>query len=238
MMAPALLSRARPLGYRARVSDGPALLEPICARCVAFVPDESPDARGRVVGACRWRAELGRVPEDFYCDLFEVRPRFAGKVRLPEKKRATRGGGGRARSATPVPPAPPRPTLAAPVTGVTTGDFDDMDRNGLKQVLRELLEEETFYGYCALGPRWEGGTVVLKPADASLQSKEIPLETFFHKIVMIRDRLRVLEAKINAHEKLSDLEKVEMQQYVTKCYGSLTTFNVLFRDKKDNFEGG
>ncbi|HSI06200.1 MAG TPA: hypothetical protein VLC93_17065, partial [Myxococcota bacterium] len=92
-------------------------------------------------------------------------------------------------------------------------------------------------GETPLGKKWEGGTVLMKPADASLQAKEIPVETFFHKIVMVRDRLRVLEQKINGHSGLSDTDKVELQQYVTRCYGSLTTFNVLFRDKNDQFEG-
>lgn len=88
-----------------------------------------------------------------------------------------------------------------------------------------------------LGERWQGGTMILQPADKSLKPKEIPVEDFFHKIVMLRDRLRVLEQNINSHKKLSDEDKVNIQQYITRCYGSLTTFNVLFKDKEHWFVG-
>lgn len=107
----------------------------------------------------------------------------------------------------------------------------------LREVIREVIDEQLSLSDIRLSPRWQAGTVTLKPGDPSLQSKEIPLEAFFHKIVMVRDRLRVMEQKINAHKILSDADKVELQQYLTKIYGSLTTFNVLFRDREDLFVG-
>jgi hypothetical protein len=88
-----------------------------------------------------------------------------------------------------------------------------------------------------LGNRWTGGKVVIHPADPSLKGKEIPIDAFFNKIVMLRDRLRVLEQRINSHDKLSEEDKVNIQQYITRCYGTLTTFNVLFKYSTDQFKG-
>jgi len=87
-----------------------------------------------------------------------------------------------------------------------------------------------------LGDKWTDGVMILKPADDSLKSKEVPIDAFFHKIVMVRDRLRVMEQRINSSN-LTDEEKVNLQQYITRIYGSLTTFNVLFRNKEDQFVG-
>lgn len=88
-----------------------------------------------------------------------------------------------------------------------------------------------------LGDKWKGGMMLLQPADKTMKPKEIPVDVFFHKIVMLRDRLRVMEQQINAHKILTDEDKVNLQQYITRIYGTLTTFNVLFRDKEHWFVG-
>ena len=88
-----------------------------------------------------------------------------------------------------------------------------------------------------LGDRWKGAMMLLQPADKTQKPKEIPVDVFFHKVVMLRDRLRVLEQNINSHKVLSDEDKVNLQQYITRIYGSLTTFNVLFKNKEQWFVG-
>ncbi|WP_373495752.1 hypothetical protein [Aquiflexum sp.] len=88
-----------------------------------------------------------------------------------------------------------------------------------------------------LAQKWINGTVTINPYNPEMSNKEIPIKTFFHKIVMVRERLRVLEQNINNHEKLDDEDRIQLQQYITRAYGSLTTFNVLFANKDDQFKG-
>lgn len=106
-----------------------------------------------------------------------------------------------------------------------------------KSLIKILKQWSDISSLTEIGDKWDKGNIILQPSDPGLKPKEIPIETFFHKIVMLRDRLRVLEQKINGHSKLSDSEKVEIQQYITRIYGSLTTFNVLFKYKEDYFVG-
>ena len=130
---------------------------------------------------------------------------------------------------------PAEPTAAVSELQVPLSNFIRETAHAIVEALGLEKDDTIVQG---IANRWQRGTLVLRPADASVQSKEVPLETFFHKIVMIRNNLRVLEQKVNASDKLTDADKVDLQQYITRCYGSLTTFNILFKNKEDQFSSG
>jgi hypothetical protein len=206
-----------------------------CGSCRLWRPILE-DERGPI-GPCRLQVRTGDFPGSApRCERY-----LARDAALPAK---------------PSPPPPRRHPASAPLVrhggeasaaravGFARAVVPDLDipeeilsmtREEFTQAIRDVLREEE--AQVPLAPKWEGGTAVLKPRDPQLQPKEIPLDLLFHKVVMVRDRLRVLEQKINAHEKLTDAEKVDLQSYVTKCYGTLTTFNVLFREERDRFVG-
>jgi len=117
------------------------------------------------------------------------------------------------------------------------GDVDTVSFFDVESSLVEILKKWSDASeIIPIADKWKGGQLILEPQDTSLQGKEIPIDTFFHKIVMVRDRLRVMEQKINSSN-LDDLDKVDLQQYITRIYGSLTTFNVLFKIKDHQFVG-
>lgn len=116
-------------------------------------------------------------------------------------------------------------------------EVDTISFYDVEQSLLSILKKWNGLGEpVAIGDKWKGGNMKLEPGQAGLAHKDVPIDVFFHKIVMLRDRLRVMEQKINASN-LEEIEKVELQQYITRIYGSLTTFNVLFKSQSDYFVG-
>ncbi len=119
----------------------------------------------------------------------------------------------------------------------TTDDIDTVSFYEVESSLAHILKKWSDASEIVpIADKWKGGTLVLEPEDSNLQNKEIPIDTFFHKIVMVRDRLRVMEQKINSSN-LDEQDKIDLQQYITRIYGSLTTFNVLFKSKSQQFSG-
>ncbi len=215
-----------------------APLEKVCGNCKLWRIHSIDQARGWV-GECRVQSNRGLFTGSApICDAFVGRGE-AAKAQAEEaanarRAKAIRNVGPVVRSATGT------RTLSAPTLIPTIDRNTPVDLEGetmTRQELMDLFLEASGLADVPLAQKWEGGSIKLVPANPELQAKDIPLDSLFHKVVMIRDRLRTLEMKLNAHPKLTDTEKVEMQQYVTRCYGSLTTFNVLFRDKNDQFIG-
>ena len=117
-------------------------------------------------------------------------------------------------------------------------EVDTVSFYEVESTLRTLLKKYSDISEIVpIADKFKGGTITLNPADSNLTSKEIPIDTFFHKIVMVRDRVRVMEQKINSSKNLDDQEKVDLQQYISRIYGSLTTFNILFKNSSQNFKG-
>jgi hypothetical protein len=207
-----------------------ANLEGRCGTCARFVRViERIDQNGEVTraGECL----LGVWPAPLYetntCVEYTKKGTLGEHVRKPERLAHVRGA----------PRAPARAQTIDETPIHIPEELLDMDADEFRDVLKRVIREELGTTAIDLGGRWQGGEVILKPGKEGTQEKRVPIEAFFHKIVMVRDKLRVLEQRINAHPKLDDEEKVQMQQYVTHCYGSLTTFNVLFGDKDDGFVG-
>jgi hypothetical protein len=158
-----------------------------------------------------------------------LRPSGFGEAEKPETQRA--GFSGRARS------APSKETFPIVSERERTGPPMTADRDAdLELLIRRVIREEA--GVTAVVPaeKWRGGTLVLRPGTTGLQEKSWPIETFFHKVVMLRNRLRTLEQHINSAE-LPDDVKVKLQAYISGCYGTLTSFNVLFAEEEDQFKG-
>jgi hypothetical protein len=197
-----------------------------CARFVRVVEKIEPTGEVKRSGDCL----LGVWPSPLYetntCSQWVRRGEFKSRPEPPARRPR------RVRSEQPAGDVPSQP---APLS--LPEDLLDMDADEFRRVLSEVIRDELGVSDVEIAGRWEGGEMVLRPGKEGLQEKRVPLESLFHKIVMIRDKLRLLEQKINSHPKLGPDEKVQLQQYVTGCYGSLTTFNVLFADRDDQFVG-
>ena len=123
------------------------------------------------------------------------------------------------------------------VIEVAENDVDTISLFDVESNLVEILKKFSDVSEIVhIADKWKGGKLILEPADTNLQSKEVPIDAFFHKVTMVRDRIRVMEQKVNSSN-LEEQEKIDLQQYITRIYGSLTTFNVLFKLKEQQFKG-
>jgi hypothetical protein len=169
------------------------------------------------------------------CGFCQSEHNYRGGPRVEPgvERRVVGAAPGPARRTT-APDRPPFPIVSErerTTTPMTVSNTDD-----LELLLRRIIREETGISPVVPADKWRGGTMVLRPGTPGLQEKSWPIETFFHKVVMLRNRLRTLEQQVNASD-LPDDVKVKLQSYVSGCYGSLTSFNVLFADEDDQFKG-
>ena len=212
--------------------------QPIRARC-DFCGSEH-NYRGGPRGQRQPAAESRQPANDRRQPATESRQSGTGE-RQPAAGSRQSGAGERQPSAgSRQPDVEHRPTVTEPLVSARERRFPAMSHDGsttdLETLIRTIIREES--GLTAVTPadKWRGGELVLRPGKPGLQEKSLPIDTFFHKIVMLRNRLRTLEQQVNASE-LPDDQKVKLQAYITGCYGSLTSFNVLFADEEDKFFG-
>lgn len=190
-----------------------------CGTCGWFRPLGEKD--GLRLGECQLGCWPSPLKESSTCSSYKrIGDSFEGSLK---RKRAAGS------------PRPKAKVERRPSIPLTIGI--DMDQQEFRQALREVLLDELGVRDVPIGDRWAGGELVLKPGREDTQDKTVPIDVFFRKIVQVRDKLRVLEQKVNGNKKLAHDEKVQLQQYITGCYGALTTFNVLFREKDDQFVG-
>jgi hypothetical protein len=201
-----------------------------CARFIHVVEEIDETGEVRRHGECLLRVWPAPIYENNTCSSYVlVEDLISGKARAAARAKPRVAGAPRERNDAALPPR--RLDFEIPE------ELLDMDKNEFKEILRDVIRNELGVTEVRLAPRFVGGEVIIKPGKEGTQDKRIPIDTLFNKIVMVRDKLRVLEQKINAHPQLGADEKVQMQQYITGCYGSLTTFNVLFAERGDNFVG-
>lgn len=226
-----------------------------CGSCKAMVVQLT-DRLGRKIGQCDLKPRTGSVSaHDYACRDYRLdRSRLVPGAKVPddadstprerERQRALQGATERMQRL----PKPRRAAAAAPPPKVKlqqiplgepglAGEESEMDRDELKQVLAEVLDEALGISDAPMHKRYQGGKVVIHPANPEQASKEVDIDVLFRKIVTVRDKLRVLEQKINTHEDLAQRDKVQIQGYITGCYGALKTFNFLFTDREEWFGG-
>ena len=172
------------------------------------------------------------------CDYCESQHNFRGGPRIDSSSERPTVSPGRPDQARPAGAGPATRSISSSPSEERTVSSVPTESNsdGLEMLLRRVLREESGLTAVTPAPKWRGGTMVLRPGTPGLQEKSWPIDTFFHKIVMLRNRLRTLEQQVNASD-LPDDVKIKLQGYVSGCYGSLTSFNVLFADEDDQFKG-
>jgi len=212
--------------------------KPRCGNCAFFKPMHDDPKTGEVVGQCRFGSWPPERPESSHCRDHVVAG-HAGRAGADALLKARGDRGTSKRAVTTIRGErtdAPRHVLHVPREPIDI-EVDDMDERTFRGILREILHEELGLSDSPISERWRGGELILKPGKEGTQEKRIPLDKFFHKIVMLRDKLRVLEQKVNGNAAIPVEDKVSLQQYITGCYGSLTTFNVLFAEEDDRFVG-